>query len=662
MKKRPKSPAPLAAEPEPLDRVAWVLPAMLFAGFFYYPVKSWPMENLGLCAVMGLAAAAGGIGFTWAGGRWRALWLSKIGRLPVIAGAALSLYALTRWSAMDVGSFGTEWVLAVLWMTVAMALGTAAATAADAAAPGGSINLILYLRRFMIAVAIAAALHGIYQYAYGWERTLAAIGNDPARYGGVVDKGVEFALQERRISGRLGDPNLFATQLAMLAAFCIGSIGRGEKRGWRIAGGAGWLALAAALVLSGSRGGMLTFAAVTLAGLAAIGGTWRGNKFISNVFIVFLILLTITPACAGLLERLGNISTVRERLFYWTIAAKIWAMHPIVGGGPGRFALMYAGLKSPMARESQQAHSWLMQAGADLGIVGAGLEILLWGAVAWMAWKAFVDGRRGRLPHSSQPRIPEYFWPLLAVTALSFNGLFEFAIQWRAFLVPAGLLIGLAGGAEKKIPESGRGSDLPGWFASILCGCALAAAAALSPAWHLALRCEWDAREAIGDAKHAYDHGRLDEASQAVKDAATAFETAAKWQPRDAEFVLNQARQYLALGKPEEASTLLDRAAKLNPYSAAVRATQARLLIDQNRLAPALAKIDEALGLYPSNLEYRMIKIGLLVRLGRDAEARDLLESIERDRLPMYSEDRAALDDMRLKLGMKPVGPPKSDS
>ncbi|MCE5230361.1 O-antigen ligase family protein [bacterium] len=608
------------AETESLDRVLWILPAALCVGFVVYLEKAWPMENLGFCAVLGLTAFSGILAALIAGREWRARFLSNISRWPILSFIAFALYALARWSVMDVKSAGTEWVCGLLWMSVAIAAGVTVSTLAETSRPGGNENLLLYVRRFFIVIAILSAAHAFYQYFIGWERTLATLN----QAGSGLDAGIAHALREKRVSGRLGNPNLFAAQLSMLAVFCVGSLNRRERPACRVSGAAGWLALAAALVLTASRGGMLTFALVTILGLAAAGIAPRNRR---PLLCAFLAMATIAPVAAqGLIERIGNITTVRERLFYWDIAARIWGENPIFGGGPGRFALLYSQLKSPMARESQYAHSWLMQTGADLGLIGVVLYSIFWLGIAWMAWRAVRSER---------------FWPLLALVALALNGLFEFTLQWRAFLVPAGLFAGLACGAGP-LPAS-RLACARGIAAALLAACALLAASYISIPWQTAIRYEWVSRESQQDPAQAAD----------------ALATASLWQPRDSSFVLNEARARMALRQDDLAASLLDRAARLNPYSAAVPAVRARLLIARNQPAGALNQIDKALDLYPSNLAYRMIKARLLISLNRIPEARDILESIERDKLPMYPEDRDDLDKLRVSCGLKPIGRPR---
>ncbi len=631
----PTSPLP---EPGPgIERAAWSLPAALCAGFAYYSEKAFPMENLGLCAVLGLAALTGGIGCLAAGGAWRGRWLAGMGRLPALACVALALWALARWSAMDVRSEGVEWVLGLLWMSVAAAAGVAVASVAETARAGGSERLLIYLRRCFVVAAAAAAAYAFYQYFIGMDRTLARMNETGAV--GDLGAGITHALREKRVTGTLGDANLFAAQLLLLAPFCIGSLGRGEKPAWRAAGAFGWAMLAGALVLTASRGGMVAFALATAAGLAAVGWAWKRGAAARLAALVLCAALWLaadraaaaTAGQAGLLDRLGNISTVRERLFYWAIAAKIWAAHPLAGGGPGRFALLYAALKSPMARESKYAHSWLMQDGSDLGLIGVALSILFWGGLAWMALRAL----------RARP-LPERFWPLLALAALCFNGLFEFALQWRAFLVPAGMLAGIACGAQPS-DAFGRATRARGMIAALFCLGALVAAAAIGTPWQIALR---------------YDTIRLDWIMGAAdaNDTVAAMAKASAWQPRDASFVLTEARARMALRQPAQAEELLKKAARLNPYSAEVHATYARLLLSRNRPDAARAELDEALKRYPSKLEYRMAKARLLLGLRRDAEAREVLESIETDRLPMYAEDRDALDAMRKSVGLKVIG------
>ncbi len=621
---RPDSPRPAVGH---IHLLAFCLTALLI-GFLAYPVRAFPLEGLALTCLLALVAALT-TGRCLSDPDIRRRWLAAAGRLPVLAGLALVLWALARWWPMPVRSAGTEWVIGLLAFAMALVLGVSCVTWANATGQGGSDRMLVLLRRGLVLAALAFALLAFYQYFYAWDRLREAIlagGADPTH---PQTEGLLHALGEKRVAGRLGNPNLFAAQLTVLAIFCIATaLARSSRLAWRLTGAVAWLALLGALVLTGSRGGVLAFAVFSLIAFTA-GAGGLGALGARAAASMACLLLALPAAAAGLAERLGNIATIRERLFYWEIAGRIWAAEPVLGGGPGSFALRYASLKSPLARESQYAHSWLMQAGAELGLIGLALLLLFWLGMAVLAWRIW----RGR--SSSAPAEP--FWALLALLALGFNGLYEFTLQWQAFLVLTGLLagIGCAGAVPLGSPSTARG-----WVATALGAAALAGWLWLGPAWHLANHHRLEGR----------DHLMAGDPAA----AAESFAAAIRHQPDDAGHRLDRAHALARLGQIQPALELAREAAALNPHAASAHAMQARLLIAQGRAAKALAAYDEALARYPTHLGHRMDKARLLIEQGRGDEARPLLESIDADRLPTYPHERLALDELRRRAGLPP--------
>ncbi len=671
---------PGAAEAERVGGLLGALAALLAAGWFYYAVGA-PLQNLALCAIITVTGvAAAGVALRRAEGRAR--WLACAGSLPVAAAAALALWALARWLGAEVRTAGAEWTLGLLWMAVAAAAGMSLAVAAGLSGPGGTPALARVLRRGLTLAGLLFALHGLAQYFHSYDalyRDAMELARQAGRLEDPVQQGILHTLREKRVGGRLWSPNLFAAQLALLAPLALGTLAmRQERTAWRALGGVALGAILWAALLTGSRGGLLTMAAVLAAAVAAAWwtrwGTKRGFGAAAVAAGMTAGALALAPRMAsaaeavGLIERIGRIDTIRERLFYWEIALRVWARRPLTGEGPGSFELLYAALKSPAARESQYVHSWVLQTGAELGCVGVVLYAAFWVGLAMLAWRALRGKRNGGrgnrgvsldydydydydYEHEHEHELGrgrengrgrEMVWLLIGLLGLCFNGLFEFALQWRAFLAPAGMLagicVGLGGSLVGAAPaHATRPRALwRGWAGATLAAGALAAALTLTPQWQIARYHEWQAGLLAGE-----------QTAEAAFGTLRAWEKALALEPENWELTLGKARTLAAMGEVARAEALARRAGELNPHSASARAERARMLMALGRPEEALAAAREALERYPSSFGHRMLEAEILLRLGRREKALEVLEGIERDAIPMYDDERARLARMK---------------
>ena len=121
----------------------------------------------------------------------------------------------------------------------------------------------------------------------------------------------------------------------------------------------------------------------------------------------------------------SSLSSTRHRL--WADALQLWRENPLIGAGPGAFFA-----HSDIARSNpllERAHSAILQAGAELGSVGAILFLLILAAGAALA-------ARGT---SSAGLIAVAAWSALAVHSM-IDHLYEFPIV----VLTAGIVIGYA--------------------------------------------------------------------------------------------------------------------------------------------------------------------------------------------------------------------------
>lgn len=618
-----------------------LLAGLLLLAFFIYPAAAYPMQALLLTLVM-LASAAGLLGKLIAGGgAGRAAALSSLGAAPVLGGLVFVLWAVARWRTAEVPALERDWIVSLLAFAAALALGCgigALARSEEGAPPPASFTI---LTRLVIAGAISFGLYSLYQYAIGYPRAYAelrALHPDP-----VTDLRIQsllHALQERRVAGCLGNANLFAAQLALFIFISFSALRREAAPLWRILAGVGIAAAVIAALLTGSRGGLLTVMLALAGGAVLLLAARRAPRPNSAAPLAALLFAFLFAALArdawaapegGLLTRLGNIATIRERLFYWKIALQVWARHPLIGEGPGGFQLLYLTLKDPVARESQFAHSWLLQVGSELGLMGLIPLLVLWLGSAWRVWTA---RRRGGL-HPDAP------WALGALLLLAFNGLFEFSLQWQAFLVAAGLMAGLLAGLTARrepLPPLRRRCGGAGLALAALAGVSLLI---FAPPHYLALE-----DRQIADL--AAEDGRWIDAAEYYREALHRL-------PHDPNLHVAYAMALSQLRQPDSAWRELESAAGLNPRSASVRDAQASWKDHQGLLDDALKYVGEAITRYPSNVEYRLHRARLNIKAGRAAPAREDLLFIERQRLPVWKYQQPGYLELRAAAGLPPV-------
>lgn len=150
-------------------------------------------------------------------------------------------------------------------------------------------------------------------------------------------------------------------------------------------------------------------------GLAAVGGA-----------LAVVLVLSRMRVWPSWLAESESLSWARQML--WRDAFELWQENPVLGGGPGSFFE-----HSAMARSEPHlyaAHSSILQAGAELGIVGAALFLAILVCGALVATQG--DRARGLIGVAA--------WCALAVHSM-IDHLYEFPIV----VLLAGLVIGWAG-------------------------------------------------------------------------------------------------------------------------------------------------------------------------------------------------------------------------
>ncbi len=223
--------------------------------------------------------------------------------------------------------------------------------------------------------------------------------------GGVSVDGV------RRLMGISFSPNQTALYLLRTLLVCVGLLA--TSRGRHPALFAGFLLVAAALILTASRGALLLGlpAAVLVIGVAVVTQKrFRLGKR-GLALIVVVVGLTVAVGLEFMLlygERLLNFETLRSRLLIWRGTLALWGQYPFLGVGPGGFYWNYPAFMqlSPTADPNLlHAHSLWLEYATGWGVTG-----LAW-LGALLGWMVHVSRRL-----SHKPR-PWYRFSLLAALA-----------------------------------------------------------------------------------------------------------------------------------------------------------------------------------------------------------------------------------------------------
>jgi tetratricopeptide (TPR) repeat protein len=655
---------------DPGERAAWLfglLAALIALGFFVFPLKVDPMEALALCAALVAFAVV------LAGASFRAadpLLLRQAAGPGALAVLTLAVWAVLRWrlarfpdgpgeeGSVAILSVGRDGVIALQLLAFSFLLGLGLSTL--------SLNRALVawrvFRGLLILSAFGFALLALYQFFIGYDAMLERL-HRSVRGEAVVDplllQSLEHALRERRVGGTLGNGNIYAAWLAILAGLCLSLGAEGLRSGLRLLGLTGYVLAAFALLLTGSRGGMLTLLVSTTLALALLwrGGSLRWTRSDSLRRRPFLAAFSLVLAAATFLiaqsawaidvgYRLTRITTIRERLNYWSVAVEVWMRNPLAGGGPGSFELFYPRFKPPTARESRFAHSWFFHCLAELGIVGLVLLCVFLIAVAGAALIVWRDLNRPSADATAGRRavLTEARWLALICAVLVFNGLFEYSLQLAEFLILLGLASGgLLGLSVQALPAPTPTLRLAHRAAltALLALASLGFCLWLVPRSQLALNWEWRGRNAM--------------TAREPEEAARAFAHASRWLPADEGLLLGWSAALAQLpDRSRDAEALLRKAQELNPLSARIRLAQSRFYEQRNQTGRALEKVDEAVALYPTDAGYRINRARLRHGLGLDDGARDDLLLIESQAMPVWTYQRSELDALRVLLGLGP--------
>ncbi|MGI8906592.1 MAG: O-antigen ligase family protein [Candidatus Sumerlaeaceae bacterium] len=522
-------------------------------------------------------------------------------------GAAFFIYLVVRWLAAGAPSVGNDG-----FGTLSQATAWAAVSYWLRSSAEGDLRrrMDFALLRIIALVALACGIHAFAQYFWIYDRAYAALQESIGTAQPTpLQVGLLHHFQLRRVASVWGDPNILAGFCAMsLAAsgtLASGLFSRGDgepaKRVRIFDGVLGISAIAAAavaIILSGSRGGMLE--AVVLIAVALIWVVMRRRSPRHNAGVAILFVCTLLVTTPGVPQPpeshtqsawTWRSNTIAERANYFHVGAAMFQESPVFGLGVGSVDLYFGRFKPPQARESKYLHNWVLQLLAETGLVGFLLGSAFLVALFWNG------ARRSELrsPGTRAVWIIGALFVLDALVQLSFNHREMMAL----FGICAGVL--LANGSR---PKAGR------WVAELRWGFAgalvLAMAIFVMPALK-ALHYRQQATDMI-------EQGRAAETEHLLR-------TAQNWEPRNPVNYLRLAQSKEAAGQLSSARLLVEEALKRQPESAAAHAALATVQQKLGEWKAAESELQEALQRYPANAAYNGQMAQLLVQRGRKAEA-----------------------------------------
>jgi hypothetical protein len=570
-------------------QLIWTLLLTLLAVGVWRPPEAYPMPGIlftcGLALCTAVAAATSG-----ASAQSRPATPARMARLAAVA---IWVYVYLRWLIAGLPAVGMESV-------TTLTLGALSATAAFfvMSRPTDRDNHYRLLLRVVVAGTIACAIHAVAQYLFLYDRAYQALksaleGQRPS----ALDMAMLHHLKLKRVASVWGDPNVFGAFLGMSVApsLALLRIPRTDGRGWAkpdtLAAVAGLIAAATGIVLSGSRGGLLT--ALVCAILMGRPRRLEGGASMPIVAGVALLMFAIArPMTAettdtasrfeprpvqptGIAGMLARSDTIRERVHYARIGVGILAAHPVFGAGPGGVDLLYGRFKPPTANESKYLHNWILQTGAEWGTVGIVLMIVFVLALMAAGVETARTGIAGRA---------------IAVMAAGFlvDGLYSLSFHDTGLMMLFGLTAGTLLAGHDRHPAAPART----WSCQKIAWCAALALVAVGhviPA--LAAKACRDAADA------AIEEGNTVRAT-------ALFRRATSLTPRDPRPMLGLAALAELGGNPGQALLFARRALQIQPASASIHATVARLELIVGHAAEAEAAIQRAIELYPNNPAY----------------------------------------------------------
>lgn len=356
-------------------------------------------------------------------------------------------------------------------------------------------------------------------------------------------------------------------------------------------------------------------AVVVLAVLGAIGGLAASKRGLSGTVSHNLSLLTNPNArVPNTSARLTDVSNVRAR--YWKEAIEVFEAHPALGAGAGGYQVARLRYRT-LPIDVRQAHGYVVQTLADLGLIGLGLTLVLllaWLGAAGRATRPF--NRRWRVRRSppgmawerlSDAYTPERVGLLTMACIVGTFGVHSF-VDWTWYIPGDALVALLCAGWV-----AGRG-PLPAGDPLAPAGSPAAAEAPTASADFAPVPSHASATSAADDGslgaagavrREPRGRGRREPGRVAAAVVVVAVALLAAWSEWQPQRSVDASEQALALlrGNPVAALSAAQAGVQRDPLSAIALFHLAAVQSDTGQGALARASLQQAVKLQPSNPE-----------------------------------------------------------
>ena len=463
----------------------------------------------------------------------------------------------------------------------------------------------------ILALGLIAA-YGIYQYFWGLEITRQTIMQHPEMIKNMPETYID-RMASNRIFSTFVYPNTFAGYLLMLYPVVFFSILSSSSLPLKIFNGIVLAAILPVFAATESMGGWFCFLLISF--LMLLFFIVPGKLYLQTCAIVFIVstFMVIAGIKYGFLPK---ISSLTDRMNYWSSAISVFKNHYLTGIGPGNFSQFYLKFKIPGAMEAKYAHNLFFEIISCTGIIGCIIFLL--------ACFYFVKRNINNFLYSKEPLFAGFTFATIA-TFLHF--MVDFHYQNAAITVILFAFVGLIESHPvitdqplRKLTKLLAGSMI---FLSFISG--------------VVEFKSWRVEKIIGD----IEEGKYrDNPIQALEYAGNIFP-----EP-EAFFMQGQIFKfaYFQTKNIEFAEKAIDgykKAVTMNPFSARYHRALAEMLEAIGRFEEAEKEFVQMIECYPSKSLYNL-EIGLFYKkIGKDELAKIYIERSEK--LPPSSKDEVRI-------------------
>lgn len=450
--------------------------------------------------------------------------------------------------------------------------------------------------RVTLAMAVVA---GALEALYGWSQFLGLLATPSSHV--------------RVATGTFFNRNHFAGLVAPLVplalAFAVEPGSRWSNKVRRVAAAIGASGMAAAVILSRSRGGAvaLGFAILVLAVLLHGGasGSRERRRWIATIgcAIVTALALGLFLARSGVASRFEESLADDGRSVVWSDTLRLIGDHPLVGVGPGGYGERVRRYQSlPAGVEYVHAHNAYLETAANWGIP---LALVIWISIGRIGWRPVALARKNESVLAAGCAA--------ALGAFLVHALVDFNLRMPAtgvlFFVVLGVGWTAFGDRSEDSPESLQAMNR--WMAPasvLLIVVSLAVAAALLPRWRAAELLHDEAE--LGELRRAVDldpnsaeaRSRLgkkllgsleaDDREEAARELQLGLDLA----PTHWGYYLEAARAHEIVGDLTAAERTYLAALEINPRSGGYHWQWTNFLVRQGRVSEAVVAAVPAVG------------------------------------------------------------------